>query len=164
MDRLDAIALFARAAETGSFSEAGRQAGIAPSSVSRRIVELEGWIGASLFHRTTRKLTLTEAGRAFYDRTQGVLLDLEEARVLAGDLENRPAGILRLTAPSSLEPHLTAAVGDFQARWSEVTVALAFTDRIVDIVGEGFDLAIRMLPSISTSAHQTAGAPGAAAT
>ena len=144
MDRLGALSLFAKAVETGSFSEAGRQSGLAPSSVSRRIVELEAWIGAALFHRTTRKLNLTEVGRSFYERTRHILLDLEEARTVAAQLEDHPSGLVRLTAPTSMEHHLTAAIGEFQARWPGVSFALAFSDRIVDLVGEGFDLAVRI--------------------
>ena len=144
MDRLGALSLFAKAVETGSFSEAGRQSGLAPSSVSRRIVELEGWVGAALFHRTTRKLNLTEVGRSFYERTRGILLDLEEARVTAAQLEDHPSGLIRLTIPASLERHLTAAIGEFQTRWPEVRFALTFTDRVVDLVGEGYDLAVRI--------------------
>ena len=144
MDRLGALTLFAKAVETGSFSEAGRQSGLAPSSVSRRIVELEGWVGAALFHRTTRKLNLTEVGRSFYERTRGILLDLEEAKVMAAQLEDHPSGLIRLTIPASMERHLTVAIGEFQARWPGVRFALTFTDRVVDLVGEGFDLAVRL--------------------
>ena len=144
MDRLGALSLFAKAVETGSFSEAGRQSGLAPSSVSRRIVELEGWVGAALFHRTTRKLNLTEVGRSFYERTRGILLDLEEAKVMAAQLEDHPSGLVRLTIPASMERHLTAGIGEFQARWPGVRFALTFTDRVVDLVGEGYDLAVRM--------------------
>ena len=144
MDTLGALTLFAKAVETGSFSEAGRQSGLAPSSVSRRIVELEGWVGAALFHRTTRKLNLTEVGRSFYERTQGILLDLEEAKVMAAQLEDHPSGLIRLTIPASMERHLTAAIGEFQSRWPDVRFALTFTDQMVDLVGEGFDLAVRV--------------------
>ena len=144
MDRLGALSIFAKVVETGSFSEAGRQSGLAPSSVSRRILELEGWVGAALFHRTTRKVNLTEAGRSFHARTQGILLDLEEAKVMAARLQDRPSGLVRLTIPASLERHLTAAIGAFQARWPDVGFALAFTDRVVDLVGEGYDLAVRL--------------------
>ncbi len=144
MDRLGALSLFAKAVETGSFSEAGRQSGLAPSSVSRRIVELETWVGAALFHRTTRKLNLTEVGRSFYERTRGILLDLEEAKVMAAQLEDHPSGLVRLTIPASMERHLTAGMGEFQARWPGVRFALTFTDRVVDLVGEGYDLAVRM--------------------
>ena len=144
MDTLGALSLFAKAVESGSFSEAGRQSGLVPSSVSRRIVELEGWVGAALFHRTTRKLNLTEVGRSFYERTKGILLDLEEAKVMAAQLEDHPSGLIRLSIPASLERHLTADIGEFQARWPGVRFALTFTDQIVDLVGEGYDLAVRI--------------------
>lgn len=144
MDRLGAITLFTKVVETGSFSAAGRQSNLAPSSVSRRIVELEAWIGASLFHRTTRRLTLTEVGRTFYDRTKGILLDLEEARVVSAQLEEHPSGLIRLTIPSSMENHLTTAMSDFQARWPGVSFSIMFTDHVVDLVAEGFDLAVRI--------------------
>ena len=144
MDTLGALSLFTKAVETGSFSEAGRQSGLAPSSVSRRIVELERWVGAALFHRTTRKLNLTEVGRSFHERTKGILLDLEEAKVVATQLEDHPSGLIRLTIPASMERHLTADIGEFQARWPGVRFALTFTDQLVDLVGEGFDLAVRI--------------------
>ena len=143
MDRLGALTVFIKVVETGSFSEAGRQSGLAPSSVSRGIVELEDWVGAALFHRTTRKLNLTETGRLFHSRARDILLDLEEARVRAVQLEDPPSGLIRLTAPASLEHHVTLSIGEFQARWPGVGFALTFTDRVMDLVGEGFDLAVR---------------------
>jgi DNA-binding transcriptional LysR family regulator len=97
-----------------------------------------------LFHRTTRKLNLTEVGRSFYERTRSILLDLEEAKVKAAQLEDRPSGLVRLTIPDSMERHLMSGIGDFQARWPAVEFALNFTDRVVDLVGEGYDLAIRI--------------------
>lgn len=115
MDTLGALSLFSKAVETGSFSEAGRQSGLAASSVSRRIVDLEAWVGAPLFHRTTRQLNLTEVGRAFYERTRHIQLDLEEARIVAAQIEQHPAGFVRMTVPASIEHYLAAAVGDFQA-------------------------------------------------
>lgn len=144
MDRLGAIALFTKVVETGSFSEAGRQSNLAPSSVSRRIVELESWVGATLFYRTTRRLNLTEVGRSFYERTRGILLDLEEARVVSAQLEDHPSGLIRLTIPASMENHLTVAMGDFQSRWPGVSFSIMFTDHMVDLVTEGFDLAVRI--------------------
>ena len=144
MDRLGALSMFAKVVETGSFSEAGRQSGMAPSSVSRSIQELEAWVGAALFHRTTRRMALTETGRSFHGRTRDILLDLEEARVMAARLENHPSGLIRLTVPASLERHLTTGIGLFQARWPGVRFALTFTDRLVDLVGEGYDLAVRL--------------------
>ena len=143
MDQLGAIALFNKVVETGSFSEAGRQADLAPSSVSRRIVDLEGWLGATLFHRTTRKLNLTEAGRRFHQRTRNILLDLEEARTTAASLENKPAGLVRISVPASLEQHVVVATALFHARWPDVSFGLTSTDRKVDLIAEGFDIAIR---------------------
>ena len=89
MDQLGAIDLFNRVVETGSFSEAGRQANLAPSSVSRRIVDLEEWLGVTLFYRTTRRLNLTDAGRQFHSSTKSILLDLEEAITKAAGLAPR---------------------------------------------------------------------------
>lgn len=144
MDKLAAITLFTKVVETGSFSEAGRQSGISPSSVSRRIDELERWVGATLFHRTTRKLNLTDAGRSFHGRTRAILLDLEEARTLAGQRQDRPSGLVRMTVPEGMEHHLSPALSDFQADWPEVSFVLDFSARITDLVGEGFDLALRV--------------------
>jgi DNA-binding transcriptional LysR family regulator len=143
MDQLGAITLFNKVVETGSFSEAGRQSNLAPSSVSRRIVDLEGWVGATLFHRTTRKLNLTEVGRLFHERTRSIMLDLEEARIMAAALEDKPAGLVRITLPASLEQHVVVATALFQARWPDVSFGLTSTDRNVDLVAEGFDIAIR---------------------
>ena len=143
MDRLGAIALFNKVVETGSFSEAGRQTNLAPSSVSRRIVDLEGWLGATLFHRTTRRLNLTEVGRLFHERTRSILLDLEEAKTAAASLEDKPAGLVRITVPASLEQHIVVATALFQARWPDVSFGLTSTDRKVDLIAEGFDIAIR---------------------
>ena len=144
MDRLAALTLFTKVVAAGSFSEAGRQMGLAPSSVSRRIVELEGWVGATLFHRTTRQLKLSDVGQRFYERVPDILLDLEEARIVAAQLEDHPTGTLRLTVPDSLERHMTVAMCVFQARWPAVHFSFDFTDRPVDLVAEGFDLAVRI--------------------
>jgi DNA-binding transcriptional LysR family regulator len=144
LDRLGAISLFAKAVETGSFSEAARQSGLSPSSVSRRIDELEGWVGSALFHRTTRKLTLTEAGLSFYERTRGILLDLEEARTVAGELQDHPSGLIRMTVPEGMEHYLSPAISEFQAQWPDVSFVLDFSARIVNLVEEGFDLALRI--------------------
>lgn len=143
MDQLGAIALFNKVVEAGSFSEAGRQSNLAPSSVSRRIVDLERWVGAALLHRTTRKLSLTEAGRLFYERSRDILLNLEEARVTAAALEDTPSGLVRVSVPASLEQHIVVATALFQQRWPGVSFGLTSTDRKTDLVSEGFDVAIR---------------------
>ncbi len=144
MDRLETIELFFAVVETGSFSGAGRRMGHAPSSVTRRIDDLEYWMGANLLYRSKRRLTLTEAGRTFHRRATQILLDLEEARVTSAQSEDHPTGTIRLTASSSFGPHVTGAIRDFQERWPEVNIVANITDRIADLVAEGQDLAIRI--------------------
>ena len=146
LDRLATLSLFTKVVEAGSFSEAGRRMGLAPSSVSRSMVELEGWVGATLFHRTTRQLKLSDVGQRFHERVPDILLDLEEARVVAAQLEDHPTGLLRLSVPDSMERHMTMAMCVFQARWPSVHFSFDFTDRVVDLVAEGFDLVLRIGP------------------
>lgn len=143
MDQLEAIGLFQRVVETGSFTEAARQTNTSTSSVSRRIAELEEWVGAALLHRTTRKVGMTEAGHRFHQHTLNLLSDLDEARLVASQREDEPAGEVRVSMPASLEQHIVVAASLFQARWPEVQFGLTSTDRNVDLVSEGFDLAIR---------------------
>ncbi len=144
MDRLETIELFVTVVETGSFSEAGRRLGHAPSAVSRRIDDLERWMGANLFYRSTRRLSLTEVGRAFHGRSRQILLDLEEARVTSAQTTDHPTGTIRMTTSASFSPCLIGAMRDFEARWPGVSIIANITDRLVDLVGEGQDLAIRI--------------------
>ena len=144
MDRLDTIELFAAVVETGSFSEAGKRFGYAPSGVTRRIDDLEAWMGAALFYRSTRRITLTEVGAAFHNRATEILLDLEEARITASGLEDVPSGNVRLSVAASLGPQMTAALGAFLARWPDIGVTVRSTDQLVDPVAEGLDLVVRI--------------------
>ena len=144
MDRLGALSLFTKVVETGSFSEAARQTGRSPASVSRQIRDLEEWVGGRLFNRTTRKIMLTEIGRSYYKDIKYILLDIEEARTKAAQLEGYPTGAIQLTAPTSLEAHITSAVATFQARWPAVDFYISLTDRMVDLVKEGIDMGIRI--------------------
>jgi DNA-binding transcriptional LysR family regulator len=145
LDIAAGMRIFARVVEAGSFSAAGRQLGLAPSSVSRRIGELEAVLGARLIHRTTRKLSLTEAGRLYYERATRILTEIDEARLALGQLGAAPSGILRLTLPASVgRLHIVPALAAFQARHPAIQVVLSMTDRVVDIVEEGFDLAVRV--------------------
>lgn len=145
MDSVAGMRIFARVVETGSFSAAGRQLGMAPSSVSRRISELEFDLGAHLFYRTTRKLSLTEAGRLYYERASRILIDVDEARLAVSQLDGAPSGILKVTVPASVARlHVAPALAAFHRRCPAVQTVLSVTDRVVDLVEEGFDLAIRV--------------------
>ncbi len=144
MDSLAAMQVFAKVVETGGFSAAGRALGLAPSSVSRRIGELEGALRVRLFHRTTRKLSLTEAGETYYERSRKIVSAVEEANLAVAGERAAPSGILRITVPASVARlHVTPAVAAFQARYPAVKVVMSVTDRMVDLVDEGWDLAIR---------------------
>ena len=145
MDSVAGMRVFARVVEAGNFSAAGRELGAAPSSVSRQIGDLEYELGARLFHRTTRKLSLTEAGRLFYGRVAKILIEVDEAKLAVSQGDGAPSGILRLSAPASLgRLHIAPALAAFHESYPAVQVVMAVTDRLVDLVEEGFDLAIRV--------------------
>ncbi|MFN3566703.1 MAG: LysR family transcriptional regulator, partial [Burkholderiaceae bacterium] len=145
MDRFASMAAFAAVVESGSFVRAAERLGTSTSTLSRRIVELEQHLGARLLNRTTRKLSLTEGGQAFYERAVQVLADLEEAEALAGSSTAAPRGTLRLTCSHAMGVQRVApAIASFSARHPEVRFEVSVSDRIVDLVEEGFDLAIRI--------------------
>ncbi len=145
MDRLAAIEAFVRVAETHSFSEAARRLHASQSAVSRAISGLEAELGARLLHRTTRSLTLTEAGRGYFERAARILADLDEANLAVTQLQAAPRGRLRVNAPMSFGfLHLAPALPDFLALYPELSVDLSMSDRFVDLIEEGVDVAVRI--------------------
>jgi len=145
MDRLAAIEAFVRVAEAQSFSEAARRLRVSKSAVSRLVGALETELGARLFQRTTRSLTLTEAGRGYFESVSRILADLADADLAVNQLQSAPRGRLRLSAPMSFGfLHLAPALPDFLALYPEVAVDLSMSDRFVDLVDEGFELAVRI--------------------
>jgi DNA-binding transcriptional LysR family regulator len=145
MDRLAAIEAFVRVAECGSFSKAAERLHSSKSVVSRQVGALEAELGARLLHRTTRALTLTEAGRSYFEQAARILTDLAEANASVGQLQAAPRGRLRVSAPMSFGfLHLAPAVPDFLDRYPDVEIELAMNDRYVDLVDEGFDMAVRI--------------------
>lgn len=121
------------------------------STVSRRVAELERQLGARLLHRTTRKLQLTAIGAAYYERSSRSLADLAEAEALVRATQATPRGRLRLTAPSDLGGLLVPMVVSFTEQYPEVRVDLELSQRMVDLVAEGFDLALRASASLPDS-------------
>jgi DNA-binding transcriptional LysR family regulator len=145
MDRLAAIEAFVRVAECGSFSQAAERLRSSKSVVSRQVGALEAELGARLIHRTTRALTLTEAGRSYFERATRILADLAEANASVGQLQAAPRGRLRVSAPVSFGfLHLAPALPDFLDRYPDVEVDITTNDRFVDLVDEGFDVAVRI--------------------
>lgn len=145
MDRFQALTAFARVVETGSFARAAERLGASVSAVSRQVGELESHLGARLLNRTTRRLSLTESGQAFYERCVQLLADLEEAEAAVGAATLDPRGTLRLTCGTTFGArHVAPAIAAFRERYPRVRFDIDLSDRIVDLVDEGFDLAIRI--------------------
>src|SRR5262249_33633505 len=142
MARLDSMEAFARVAETGSFSEAARRLGSSKSAVSRQIAALETALGARLLHRTTRALTPTESGQRYYDSVSRILSEIEEADRTVSQLQTMPRGTLRIATPVSFSLlHLAEALPDFLAQCPHIEIDVVTSDRFVDLIEEGFDLA-----------------------
>lgn len=145
MDRFLAMETFVRVVDRGGFSAAAQDLRISRAMVSRHIQELEARLGARLLHRTTRRVSVTEAGQVYYERSAHLLADLAAADSEVGEMHARPRGTLRVNGPvvfGSL--HLAAAVADYMAAFPEVNIELTLNDRTVDLVEEGFDMAVRI--------------------
>jgi len=140
---LNRIAVFARVVEAGSFTAAAEALGVRKSSVSRSVAALEAELGIRLLQRTTRKLALTDAGRAYHERTRDALAALEEAQLAAASLGAAPRGLVRITAPAGFAAGLAPVTAGFLRAHPDVRVEVELTSRYVDLVKEGFDLAIR---------------------
>jgi DNA-binding transcriptional LysR family regulator len=159
MSLFDDMRVFTTVVETGSFSGAARRLGVAKSVISRRIAVLEARLQASLFNRTTRRLSVTEIGRAYFDRARRILDDVIEAEDAARSLHGELVGRLRLAAPLTFSrDHLSEAVATFLSEHPRLEIELDLNDRHVDLVNEGFDLAIRIgeLPDSSLIARYLA--------
>jgi DNA-binding transcriptional LysR family regulator len=145
MDRFHAIAAFAEVVETGGFARAAERLGVSVSSVSRHVSELEAHLNARLLNRTTRTLSLTEAGRAFHERCVQLLADLEDAEASAGAGAVVPRGTLRVSCAVSFgERYVAPAMAAFMAKYPEMRLDIELSDRLVDLVDEGFDAAVRI--------------------
>ena len=145
--RLDDLRFFVRVAGLGNLSEAGREFGLSPSAASARLATLEKTAGTQLMARTTRSISLTEAGRVLLSHAQNALDEIDSAfDVLDASLE-KPRGLLRISSNTFFgRKHILPYLNEFMRLYPEVRIEMRFSDRIVDIVAEGFDLAIRAAP------------------
>lgn len=145
MENLTDIAVFVRVVESGSFTRTADQLALSRAVISKYVSRLEKRLGARLLNRTTRRLSLTEAGAALYARSRDALREIEEAELEIDRLQGEPRGTLKVNAPMSFGIlHVAPAVPEFLARHAAVTVDLRMDDRIVDLIEEGFDVAIRI--------------------
>ena len=152
MDRLGDLDIFARVAASGSMSRAARDLGLSPPVVSKRIKRLEERLGTRLLQRTTRQIALTEAGRGFHERVQAILASVEEAENWVSQRAHVARGPLRVSAPTTfgrlhVAPHLVR----FMEKYPEIALHLELSDAFVDVVGDGFDVAIRIADLADTS-------------
>lgn len=159
MDRFACMDTFIRVVEVGSISGAADRMDIAKSAVSRRLKDLEGHLGVELFHRTTRRMNLTEIGRNYYHQAVRILDDLREAELATSQAHGQLRGTLKVALPMSFGlMHLGPAINDFLTLHPDIEFDLDFNDRTVDLMQEGFDLAVRVarLPDSSLIARRLA--------
>ena len=159
MDSLTDIAVFVRVVDCGSFTAAAERLDISKSVVSKYVTRLEDRLGARLLNRTTRRLSLTEVGRVFYERSRRGLADIEDAQAEVSRLQGEPRGTLRINAPMSFGIlHIAPALPEFLKLYPEVTVDMNLDDRKVDVIDEGFDVSVRIseLPDSSLVAKRVA--------
>ncbi|MBB3394041.1 LysR family transcriptional regulator [Rhizobium sp. BK060] len=145
MTNLGDLEIFAKVVLMGSMSLAGRALGFSPAVVSKRIKRLEDRLGTRLLQRTTRQISLTEAGQGFYDRVLGILAGIEEAEYYISGRSAQMQGTLKVTAPTSFgRTHVAPHLKSFMDMHPGLAIHLVLSDEFTDIVGEGFDLAIRI--------------------
>jgi DNA-binding transcriptional LysR family regulator len=143
MDKLSGLLAFVKTADLGSFVAAGRALEISASAVGKSVAKLEHEVGVRLLQRSTRRVQLTEEGRLFHERCRRVLDDLDDAQAMLSHAREVPRGRLRVSAPLVGHHFLMPLVPDFLARHPEVELDINFTDRSVDLIDEGIDVAIR---------------------
>jgi DNA-binding transcriptional LysR family regulator len=146
MDRITSMQAFVQVVDSGSFAGAARRLSVSPAVVTGAVQSLEKRLGVQLLNRTTRKVNLTEVGRGFYERCSRILAEIDEAESLASALQASPRGLLRLNTSVALARLVTPLIGAYVALYPEVSFELVMSDHMVDLVEEGFDLALRTGP------------------
>jgi DNA-binding transcriptional LysR family regulator len=153
MDRFDSMRAFTKVVEHGGFAAAARAMGLSRSVINKAVIKLENELGTQLLRRSTRQVTTTDTGLAFYERSVAILDELEQAVSAVKELQEHPTGNLRVNAPMSFGTlHLASLTAEFMASYPDVRVELVLNDRFVDPIEEGFDVTIRIgEPAYSTS-------------
>ncbi len=151
MDRLTGLTVFVRVVDSGGFSAAARRLNMSTTMVSNHVRALEDRLGARLLNRTTRKISLTEVGKVYYDRCTQILSDIEQADDIAGALQSTPRGTLRIYTATHVVPFIAPGVAEFLNTYPDVKVDLTMGERNIDMIDEGFDIAIRLAPPPDSS-------------
>jgi len=143
VESLSGLSAFVKAAQLGSFVAAAERLGVSASAIGKSVARLEASLGVSLFNRSTRSLSLTEEGALFFERSQRIVMELEEAQQELSRLMAAPRGRLRLSFPAIGYRLLLPLLPGFAARYPEIELDLDFNDRLVDVIGEGYDAVLR---------------------
>jgi DNA-binding transcriptional LysR family regulator len=152
MINVNDLEIFVRVVSAGSMSVAGRALGLSPAMVSKRIKRLEDQLGTRLLQRTTRQLSLSEVGNGFYDRALGILAGLEDAESYIAGRSSDMHGVLKISAPTSFgRMHVAPNLKAFMQQHPNLAINLVLTDEFTDIIGGGFDVAIRIAELIDSS-------------
>ena len=145
MDRLTEMEAFATVVDQGGFTDAAKKMGISKSAVSKHVSSLEARLGARLLNRTTRRVSPTEIGLAYYDRARRVLNDAGEADALVTSMQSAPSGLLRISVATDFGVnHLSPVLSEFLADFPDITVNMVLNNRYVELISEGFDMAVRI--------------------
>ncbi len=145
MDRLTEMEAFANVVDQGGFTDAAKKMGISKSAVSKHVSSLEARLGARLLNRTTRRVSPTEIGLAYYDRARRVLNDAGEADALVTSMQSAPSGLLRISVATDFGVnHVSPILGDFLTDFPDITVNMVLNNRYVELISEGFDMALRI--------------------
>ncbi|MGH7108189.1 MAG: LysR substrate-binding domain-containing protein [Acetobacteraceae bacterium] len=151
MDTLTGIKVFLQVVESGSFVAAADRLDVSTAMVSKHVMSVEQRLGVRLLNRNSRTLSLTEPGRIYFERCKVILDDLEETELQLGTLGSSPRGTLRITCPSWFASHLFATLlARYRAQFPEILLDISFEDRLVDLVEDGYDLALRMSPRLES--------------
>ena len=157
MDKLDAMNAFVKVVALGSYAEAGRALGLTRSAVSKAVMELEQLLGARLLDRTTRRVSATEAGLAYYESCVDILARVEETEMQVSRLHNEPKGVLKINAPMSFGAlYLGPLVGEFMSTHTDLKIELTLNDRFIDPIEEGVDVTVRIGILADSSSHRPA--------
>ena len=145
MDRLTEMEAFATVVDQGGFTDAAKKMGISKSAVSKHVSSLEARLGARLLNRTTRRVSPTEIGLAYYDRARRVLNDAGEADALVSSMQSAPSGLLRISVATDFGVnHMSPVLGEFLNEYPDITVNMVLNNRFVELISEGFDMAVRI--------------------
>lgn len=145
MDKFESIRAFTQVVKAGGFAAAARQMDLSRSAVNKLVINLENSLGVQLLHRSTRRVTPTASGLAFYERCLSLLADLEEAELAVSQLQVEPRGPFKINAPMTFGTlHVAPAVADFMQQYPDLQVQLTLEDRFIDPIAEGYDITLRI--------------------